>query len=98
MQPDVRDVVGAPATEARLDQSLAHSSCFSRRERRARRTTSTGDRTMQRNWMRAVTAGLVGTGVMTAFGLWVAPMTGIPRMNPAEMLAGVMGGRATLGW
>jgi uncharacterized membrane protein YagU involved in acid resistance len=53
---------------------------------------------MQRNWMRAVTAGLVGTGVMTAFGLWAAPMMGIPRMNPAAMLAGVMGGRATLGW
>jgi uncharacterized membrane protein YagU involved in acid resistance len=53
---------------------------------------------MQRNWMRAVTAGLVGTAVMTAVGLWVAPMMGIPRMNPAEMLASAMGGSATLGW
>lgn len=53
---------------------------------------------MTRNWGRAVVAGLVGTAVMTAVGLWVAPMMGIPRMNPAEMLAGQMGGNALLGW
>jgi uncharacterized membrane protein YagU involved in acid resistance len=53
---------------------------------------------MQRNWMRAVMAGLVGTAAMTAVGLWVAPMMGIPRMNPADMLAGVMGGSVVLGW
>ena len=43
---------------------------------------------MQRNWTRAVVAGVVGTLVMTAVGVWLAPMMGIPRMNPAEMLAG----------
>jgi uncharacterized membrane protein YagU involved in acid resistance len=53
---------------------------------------------MQRNWMRAVVAGLVGTAVMTAVGLWLAPMMGIPRMNPAEMLAMAMGGNLMLGW
>jgi uncharacterized membrane protein YagU involved in acid resistance len=53
---------------------------------------------MTRNWGKAVVAGLVGTVVMTAIGLWVAPMMGIPRMNPAEMLAGAMGGNALLGW
>ncbi len=53
---------------------------------------------MTRNWGRAVVAGLVGTVVMTAIGLWVAPLMGIPRMNPAEMLAGAMGGSALLGW
>lgn len=53
---------------------------------------------MERNWMRAVVAGLVGTVVMTAVGLWLAPMMGIPRMNPAEMLAMAMGGSMLLGW
>ena len=53
---------------------------------------------MTRNWGRAVVAGLVGTAVMTAVGLWIGPMMGIPRMNPAEMLAGEMGGNVMLGW
>ena len=53
---------------------------------------------MQRNWTRAVVAGIVGTLVMTAVGVWLAPMMGIPRMNPAEMLAGQMGGNIALGW
>lgn len=35
---------------------------------------------------------------MTAVGLWVAPLMGMPPMNPAEMLAGAMGGMMTLGW
>jgi uncharacterized membrane protein YagU involved in acid resistance len=35
---------------------------------------------------------------MTLVGIWLAPMMGLPRMNPAEMLAGVMGGNAALGW
>jgi len=47
---------------------------------------------------RAVAGGVVGTLVMTAVGLWVAPMMGIPAMNPAAMLAGAMGGNAALGW
>jgi uncharacterized membrane protein YagU involved in acid resistance len=53
---------------------------------------------MAPNWGKAVVAGLVGTVVMTAVGLWVAPMMGMPRMNPADMLAGVMGGNVLLGW
>jgi uncharacterized membrane protein YagU involved in acid resistance len=47
---------------------------------------------------RAVAAGLAGTVVMTAVGLWVAPMMGMPAMNPAQMLAGAMGGNLALGW
>lgn len=47
---------------------------------------------------KAVLAGVIGTIVMTAVGLWVAPMMGIPPMNPAEMLAGAMGGMLALGW
>ena len=53
---------------------------------------------MQRNWARAIFGGVVGTLVMTAVGVWLAPMMGIPRMNPAEMLAGQMGGNIALGW
>jgi uncharacterized membrane protein YagU involved in acid resistance len=53
---------------------------------------------MQRNIGRAVGGGIVGTLLMTAVGMWVAPMMGIPRMNPAEMLAGQMGGNVLVGW
>lgn len=47
---------------------------------------------------RAVVAGIIGTAVMTVVGLWVAPVMGLPPMNPAEMLAGAMGGNMALGW
>jgi len=47
---------------------------------------------------RAVIAGLIGTAVMTMVGLFGAPMMGIPAMNPADMLAGAMGGSLILGW
>jgi len=47
---------------------------------------------------RAVAGGIIGTAVMTAVGLWGAPMMGIPPMNPAVMLAGAMDGNLVLGW
>lgn len=47
---------------------------------------------------RAVIAGIIGTAVMTVVGLWVAPLMGLPAMNPAQMLAGAMGGNLALGW
>jgi len=53
---------------------------------------------MERNWARAVIGGLAGTLAMTAVGLWVAPMMGMMKMNPADMLAGAMGGNTMLGW
>ena len=53
---------------------------------------------MERHWARAIIGGFVGTLVMTAVGLWVAPFMGIPKMNPADMLAGAMGGNVALGW
>lgn len=53
---------------------------------------------MKLNWTRAIIAGVAGTLVMTAVGLWIAPLMGIPRMNPADMLAGAMGGNMVLGW
>lgn len=47
---------------------------------------------------RAVLAGILGTVVMTVVGLWIAPLMGIPPMNPAAMLAGAMGGSLLFGW
>ena len=47
---------------------------------------------------RAILAGVIGTAVMTMTGLYAAPMMGIPRMNPADMLAAAMGGNLVLGW
>lgn len=53
---------------------------------------------MRINFTRAIGAGIAGTLAMTAVGLWMAPLMGIPRMNPAEMLAGQMGGSVAIGW
>ena len=47
---------------------------------------------------RAGIAGIVGTAAMTVTGLYVAPLMGVPPMNPAVMLAGAMGGSLLLGW
>ncbi len=47
---------------------------------------------------RAALAGIVGTAAMTAIGVWVAPLMGMPPMNPAQMMAGAMGGNMMLGW
>lgn len=53
---------------------------------------------MEHHWTRAIVGGLVGTLAMTAVGLWIAPLMGLPPMNPADMLAGAMGGSMLLGW
>jgi uncharacterized membrane protein YagU involved in acid resistance len=53
---------------------------------------------MNIDFRKAILAGLTGTAIMTMVGVWVAPMMGIPRMNPAEMLAQPMGGSIVLGW
>lgn len=53
---------------------------------------------MRINVMRAIVAGVVGTAVMTVLSVKGAPMMGMPAMNPAEMLAGQMGGNMMLGW
>lgn len=47
---------------------------------------------------KAVLAGIAGTAAMTAVGIWLAPAMGLPRMNPAEMLAAAMRGMMLLGW
>lgn len=43
---------------------------------------------MQQTISRAIVGGVLGTLVMTMVGVYVAPMMGIPAMNPADMLAG----------
>jgi uncharacterized membrane protein YagU involved in acid resistance len=53
---------------------------------------------MMINFSRAAAAGIIATLVMTAIGLWVAPLMGMPAMNPAVMLAEAMGGSILLGW
>lgn len=53
---------------------------------------------MQPGITRVVGAGLLGTLVMTGVGLYAAPLMGMPAMNPADMLAGKMGGVPLLGW
>jgi uncharacterized membrane protein YagU involved in acid resistance len=53
---------------------------------------------MQVSYGRIATAGVAGTAVMTMVGLWGAPMMGMPAMNPADMLAGAMGGLPVVGW
>ncbi|MBI4409534.1 MAG: hypothetical protein HY561_07480 [Gemmatimonadetes bacterium] len=53
---------------------------------------------MNVRWGKAVFAGIAATAAMTVVGLYLAPMMRIPRMNPAAMLAGAMGGSVALGW
>jgi uncharacterized membrane protein YagU involved in acid resistance len=53
---------------------------------------------MQPGITRVFAAGVLGTLVMTAVGVFVAPLVGMPPMNPADMLASQMGGVSALGW
>ena len=53
---------------------------------------------MTLNIKKALLAGIAGTVVMTVMSTYAAPMMGVPRMNPAEMLAGQMGGSLLMGW
>lgn len=45
----------------------------------------------------ATIAGIAGTAVMTMI-TFVAPYMGLPKMNPAEMLAGLLGAPVIVGW
>ncbi|MEK7402784.1 MAG: DUF6789 family protein [Gemmatimonadota bacterium] len=53
---------------------------------------------MNVNIRKAVLGGIVGTIAMTVMAAVVAPMMGLPKMNPAEMLASQMGNNAIMGW
>lgn len=50
------------------------------------------------NLLKAMIAGIAGTVAMTIVSVYVAPMMGMPKMNPADMLAGQMGGSMVMGW
>lgn len=45
----------------------------------------------------AVIGGIIGTAAMSLV-MFVAPMMGMPKMNPAEMLSGMMGVPSSIGW
>ena len=45
----------------------------------------------------AVLGGIVATAVMTMV-MFVAPLMGMPKMNPSAMLAGMMGFPIIIGW
>jgi uncharacterized membrane protein YagU involved in acid resistance len=52
---------------------------------------------MANKLVRSILAGVVATAVMTVVGV-MAPMMGLPKMNPAEMLSGMLGVSPVLGW
>lgn len=52
---------------------------------------------MDTKLIKSFIAGIIGTTVMS-FIMYVAPMMGIPKMNPPAMLAGMMGMPITVGW
>ena len=52
---------------------------------------------MKTKIQQAVLGGIVATAVMTMV-MFVAPLMGMPKMNPAEMLAGMMGLPVFIGW
>ena len=52
---------------------------------------------MKTKIQKSVLGGLVGTAVMTLV-IFLAPMMGMPKMNPAEMLSSMMGVPILIGW
>ena len=52
---------------------------------------------MDTKLIKSFIAGIIGTTVMS-FIMYVAPMMGIPKMNPPAMLAGMMDMPIAVGW
>lgn len=52
---------------------------------------------MNSNISRSVISGVAGTAVMTAI-MFIGPMMGMPKMNPAEMLSSMSGMPVAAGW
>jgi hypothetical protein len=52
---------------------------------------------MKSKIQQSVIGGIIGTAVMTIVML-LASMMGMPKMNPAEMLSGMMGVPTSIGW
>ena len=46
---------------------------------------------------KSIVAGVIGTALMSLV-MFVAPMMGIPKMSPPDMLAGMMGMPIIVGW
>ena len=46
---------------------------------------------------KSILAGVIGTALMSLI-MFVAPMMGIPKMSPPDMLAGMMGMPIIVGW
>lgn len=52
---------------------------------------------MNTKFQKSISAGIIGTVVMTIV-MMVAPMMGMPKMSPPEMLAGMLGVPVVVGW
>jgi len=52
---------------------------------------------MKTKIQKTIVGGIAGTGIMTLIML-MAPMMGIPKMNPPEMLSGMLGLPLIIGW
>ena len=46
---------------------------------------------------KSILAGIIGTAIMTLV-MFVAPMMGMPKMSPPEMLSGMLGKSIFVGW
>jgi hypothetical protein len=46
---------------------------------------------------KSILAGVIGTAIMTMV-MFVAPMMGMPKMSPPEMLSGMLGTPVLVGW
>ncbi|WP_310992740.1 DUF6789 family protein [Aequorivita marina] len=52
---------------------------------------------MNHRIQKSVLAGIIGTAVMTLI-IMAAPMMGMPKMSPPNMLAGILGMPVAIGW
>jgi uncharacterized membrane protein YagU involved in acid resistance len=52
---------------------------------------------MKTKIQKSVIGGIAGTAVMTLI-MFIAPMMGMPKMNPATMLSGMLGVSVFVGW
>jgi hypothetical protein len=52
---------------------------------------------MQQQLSKTILAGIIGTVVMTII-TYLAPLMGMPKMSPPEMLAGMLGVPLVIGW
>jgi hypothetical protein len=46
---------------------------------------------------KSILAGVIGTAIMTVF-MMIAPMMGMPKMSPPNMLSGMLSAPLIVGW